>query len=225
MWAAKRQKGDYNRRENSLLWFFFVAVLLLAIGCLAGYFWSGHFSGEIQPAIEQLKNIALNIRQNQSVISTLITIFWHNLLAVVFMILLGVFAGIFPAITIWLNGLLMGFVVHMVVTQSHVPAWKVIVYALLPHGIFEVPALLLGSALGIQLGFAAIHSVFRSVMGLFRPDGAASQTRLQGNGPSFRSEFRRAVRWFPVLVGLLIIAATIESAVTPLLIHLSGIAG
>ena len=203
---------------ESLKWFWLLALALLLAGYLSGYFWSSHFSGELQPALASLKNLASQIRRTQSVWHTFSSIFIHNVLAAFLMMLFGIGAGIFPAIMMWLNGLLMGFVTFLMVSHAHVPAWKVIVFGLLPHGIFELTALLWASALGLQVGFAAIHSIWSLIRGGVRT--ASPSIR----GPmSFRRELKRSFVWFPAIVVLLLIAAGIESTVTPYLIHWSGL--
>lgn len=214
-----RSKATMN--TNSLKWFSLVAGLLLVAGYLAGYFLSNQFSGELQPALQHLQNLALQIRQNQSVWHTFWTIFLNNVVAALFMIVLGIGAGIFPALMIWLNGLLMGFVTYLMVTKVHVPAWKVVVFGLLPHGIFELTALILASGLGLQIGFAGLHSAYAWSKHAFAKSGSVMPMR----SISFRGELRRAVFWFPFIVGLLLLAAIVESTITPFLLHWSGISG
>ena len=206
--------------SDSLKWFWFLAVVLLLAGFLSGYFWSTHFSGQLGPALKSLQTLATQIKANQSVWHTFSSIFFHNLLAALFMILFGIAAGIFPAMMIWLNGLLMGFVTYLTATKIHVPAWKVIVFGLLPHGVFELTALLWATALGLQTGFAAIHSLWS-----IAKRGLSNGQAVPARGISFRSELRRSFKWFPVIIVLLLIAAGIESTITPYLIHWSGISG
>lgn len=204
----------------SLKWFWLLAVVLLLAGYLSGYFWSTHFSGQLNPALQSLKTLATQIKANQSVWHTFYSIFVHNLIAALFMIVFGVAAGIFPAMMIWLNGLLMGFVTYITVEKIHVPAWKVVVFGLLPHGVFELTALLWATALGLQTGFAALHSLWEWVK-----RGLTNQPNPAFRSVSFRGELRRSLLSLPYIVILLLIAAGIESTITPYLIHWAGISG
>lgn len=203
---------------NSLLWFWLLALGLLIAGFLAGYFWSGHFSGPLGSALQGLQSLATQINAKQSVLYTFSTIFIHNLVTALLLIVFGIAAGIFPALAIWLNGLLMGFVTYLTATKVHVAAWKVVVFGVLPHGIFELTAILWATALGIQLGFAAIHDLWSAVRRGIHGADAVSVRAI-----SFRSELRRSFKWFPVIVILLLVAAGIESTITPYLIHLANI--
>ena len=76
--------------------------------------------------------------------------------------------------------------------------------ALLPHGIIEIPTILLSSAAGMALGYALIN-------------------RLRGRG-SLRTEFGRALRLFVTkIVPLLVISAVIEVTLTPMLVVFLGL--
>lgn len=209
-----------SHSSQSLKWFWLLAFLLLLVGFFSGYFWSTHFSGQLNPALQSLKTLATQIKANQSVWHTFSSIFFHNLIAALFMIVFGAAAGIFPAMMIWLNGLLMGFVTYITVAKVHVAAWKVIVFGLLPHGVFELTALLWATALGLQTGFAAVHGLWGWVK-----RGLTNQAAPAFRSISFRSELRRSLVALPYIVILLVVAAAIESTITPYLIHWSGISG
>ncbi len=78
-------------------------------------------------------------------------IFKNNLLAAGMGVLGGVLFGIIPLGVGVVNGLLLGYVgAKVTATQGFVSLWR-----LLPHGIFELPALFLALALGIRLGVAS----------------------------------------------------------------------
>ena len=77
-------------------------------------------------------------------------IFLNNIQSSFFGILFGIFLGIFPIFASIMNGYLLGFVAS-VVTQSEgfFSLWR-----LLPHGIFELPAIFISFGLGIRLGIS-----------------------------------------------------------------------
>lgn len=75
-------------------------------------------------------------------------IFFNNLKSSFFGMALGFFFGIFSIVTALANGYLLGFVASRVVSAEGITVlWK-----LLPHGIFELPAVLIAVGLGLRLG-------------------------------------------------------------------------
>jgi len=115
-------------------------------------------------------------------------IFANNLRSSFFGILGGVFVGIFPFLSSLLNGYVVGFVVRVGVTE----AGPFVLWRLLPHGIFELPAIFISFGLGMKLG----TFVFK-----------------KNRWDTFRDYFWNAIRVFVLVVlPLLIIAAIIEGS-------------
>ena len=75
-------------------------------------------------------------------------IFFNNLQGSFFGMVLGVLLGIFPIISIIANGYVLGFVASISVQTVGAS----ILWRLFPHGIFEIPALLISLGLGLKLG-------------------------------------------------------------------------
>ncbi len=75
-------------------------------------------------------------------------IFFNNLQSSFFGMVLGVVFGIFPVIAIIANGYLLGFVASMSVESEGI----LVLWRLLPHGIFELPAVFISLGLGLKLG-------------------------------------------------------------------------
>ena len=84
-------------------------------------------------------------------------IFLNNLQSGFFGMILGILFGIFSMITSILNGYLLGFVSSRAAYEEGI----FVLWRLLPHGIFELPALLLSTGLGLKLGFPFIHRYFK----------------------------------------------------------------
>ena len=84
-------------------------------------------------------------------IDLLLKIFFHNLFAVAIAITSGFIFGIFPIISALLNGFIIGLLLVMLNGSVAISPAEFIL-ALTPHGIFEIPALFLSFALGINLG-------------------------------------------------------------------------
>jgi stage II sporulation protein M len=72
----------------------------------------------------------------------------------------GVFFGIFPLINLMSNGLVVGYVFSRVASEVGIfEIWKI-----LPHGIFELPAIFISLGLGIKLGsFMFAHKPFSTL--------------------------------------------------------------
>jgi stage II sporulation protein M len=61
---------------------------------------------------------------------------------------LGVFLGVFPVINAISNGVIIGYVMKVVWVDSGMSnMWKI-----LPHGVFELPAIIISLGLGLKLG-------------------------------------------------------------------------
>lgn len=84
-------------------------------------------------------------------------IFLNNLQSSFFGMILGTILGIFSAITSILNGYLLGFVSSRAAYEEGI----FVLWRLLPHGIFELPALFLSTGLGLKLGFPFVYRYFK----------------------------------------------------------------
>ena len=120
-------------------------------------------------------------------------IFWNNLKASFFAIILGVSFGVFPLVIGIFNGYLIGFVSREAVAQEGL----LIMWRLLPHGIFELPAVILSIGIGVKIG-----------AGLFEKDVMKK----------LRYNFREGLRFFVfVIIPLLFVAGIIEGLLVGLM--------
>ncbi|HET8574770.1 MAG TPA: stage II sporulation protein M [Candidatus Paceibacterota bacterium] len=128
-------------------------------------------------------------------------IFLHNLSIAAGMFLLGIFFGIVPIVIIFLNGATIGLFAFVLVQGMGL---KTTLIGLLPHGIFEIPGVLIAAALGMLLGFNVLQHVFGK------------------NAPAFGKTFWYSFRRFVIFViPLLLVAAFVESYVTQALLGLT----
>jgi len=75
-------------------------------------------------------------------------IFLNNFQSSFFGMVFGVVLGIFPVLALMANGYILGFVSSLTVAESGIfSLWR-----LLPHGIFELPAIFISLGLGLKLG-------------------------------------------------------------------------
>jgi stage II sporulation protein M len=127
-----------------------------------------------------------------------VRLFINNLEACVLLLLGGASFGILTIFILSLNGILIGSIME-IVHQDHSVVF--VAAAILPHGIFEIPAFILSGALGILLA--------QSLIGEWYHGGDAS-----GEAGGFARLFINYV------VPLVVIAAFVEAFITPIIIHL-----
>ena len=75
-------------------------------------------------------------------------IFLNNIKSSFFSMALGIFLGIFSFLILIVNGYVLGFVASKSVAVEGI----LVLWRLLPHGIFEIPAVMISAGLGLKLG-------------------------------------------------------------------------
>ncbi|MFA5020391.1 MAG: stage II sporulation protein M [Candidatus Pacearchaeota archaeon] len=85
-------------------------------------------------------------------------IFANNLSIGFFSAFLGIFLGIPTLFFLFFNGAGIGFVSGIVANEENL----ISLLTLLPHGVFEIPAILISFALGIKLGYSPILRLIKT---------------------------------------------------------------
>ena len=133
----------------------------------------------------------------QPPLTIMIIIFLKNLLASAMAMLLGLGLGLIPLLVATRNGFLLGVVAHGASQQSG-PLF--LAAGILPHGILELPAVLVSIAIGFRLGYLLALTLAREKADL------AGETRI-------------AVRFlWRYITPTLFLAAIIETFITPIAI-------
>ncbi|MCG7847973.1 MAG: stage II sporulation protein M, partial [ANME-2 cluster archaeon] len=131
---------------------------------------------------------------DESPLVIMLFIFANNTLNSFIAMLLGVVFGLWPILFILINGFFVGVVVFDVAREIGV---LVILAALIPHGIIELPMIFLSAAIGLRLGYLTFLKISHKME------------------ISIQQELFQAVRFFiKFIVPLLFIAALIETFVT-----------
>jgi stage II sporulation protein M len=127
-----------------------------------------------------------------------IAIFLNNTLKTLFSILLGALFGVVPAIFLLANGIALG-VAWSLSSEARGP-WLSLL-SLLPHGVLELPAVFLGTSIGLMIGITSLK-------------------RLTGRGDAtIADEVAQALQYFcTVIVPLLFVAALVEAFITAALV-------
>jgi stage II sporulation protein M len=184
-----------TRREyfRELKPYLVTAILLFALGILAGNLLASHSAFPALKVTESLGGFAeMFLNLPKPVLALMI--FANNAVKTLLVVVLGIALAIVPLAFILVNGLAIGVVLHLT-AQS-----KGVAYALLatvPHGVFELPGVLAGAAIGLMLGNKAIRRLFRR-----------SELKVG-------TELRRALKIFAsTIVPLLLIGAITEAYLT-----------
>jgi stage II sporulation protein M len=178
------------------------ALAVFITGFVLGIDASDRYGDFIRGQMKGIEQIASSIQgREHPQLWLFLFIFWNNVTKSLMFVYFGLLFGILPIGVLVINGMVLGFVSqHNAAEQT----WLFVAKAILPHGIIEIPAILLACAYGIRLGFI----VLKSVGALFIP----------GLGARVRQELSSVLKLtFPlsaVLVVALLIAAIIESTLT-----------
>jgi stage II sporulation protein M len=173
--------------------FLIAALLLFALGIIAGSLLAGHssFAGlKISESLGGFAQMFINLPRPLLVLM----IFANNAVKTLLVIVLGIVFAIVPVVFIVVNGVAIGVVLHLA-TESKGFAYSML--AIVPHGLFELPGVLSGAAIGVMLGSKAIKRLFRR-----------SEFKVG-------SELSRALKIFvSIIVPLLLIGAITETYLT-----------
>jgi stage II sporulation protein M len=188
--------GSYAEYAESLAPIFGLCCFLFSFSLGMGY-----ILGETMPdtAFNDILGTFPDIA-NMSLPELFGFIAWNNTLKSLLFMLGGLLGGVLPLYFVIFNGFFIGWVVY-----SYGSAYGLgyIITGLTPHGIIEIPALILAMSIGMSLGYAALNSL-----------------RRQG---SLMKETRSALGLFLTrIVPMLILAAVIEVTITPIIMALLG---
>ncbi len=127
-----------------------------------------------------------------------VKLFINNFGACLLLFLGGASFGILTIFIMSLNGIVIGAIME-IIHKDH--SWVFIAAALLPHGIFEIPAFIISGALGILLAQSLISEWY--------------------GGADTAGEAQKLARIFLLYVlPLVVVAACVEAFITPVIIHL-----
>ena len=175
----------------------FVAIFLFSIGLVFGLATPTSFASLISEDITALEEL-IDFLASLPPALTAIFIFIKNASA---LLLSFVFSPIFclpPILALTVNGWLLGFISVLVSREKSV---GFVLAGLLPHGVFELPALIMGEAAALSFGIVVILALFK-------------KERRSQLVPSLKQNLKYLV----IALALLVPAAIIETYVTPLLL-------
>jgi stage II sporulation protein M len=188
-----RAAAELSRYFRQLGPYFVASVLLLLAGAACGIATST-YAPRLSPgraeALREFTRLFLGLPKPYLALA----IFLNNGLKTLAVVVLGAFGGILPLIFLLVNGYVLGTVLHASIRSGALPAFFL---AIAPHGLIELPAILLGTSVGLMLG---VHAIKRMVGKEERPLGP---------------EVARGLRFFLIVIlPLLFLAALVEAFIT-----------
>ncbi len=180
------------RRYGGLSFLFFV------VGAILGAVLAHPLQHLLLPFVRDIRKVGVSLR-GESFVQVAFTIFTHNLMTSLMMLIGGLLLGIIPLVSVMINGALVGYVLTVLTASTHVNPILLFFTGIFPHGIFEIPAYLLASGFGLELGFTVFRSLWR------RKAVSSEWTRL-------RNDLGPTILW---VIVLLAVAASVEAGITP----------
>jgi len=150
----------YLKETKNYIWF---SLLLFFSIAVVGFLFPIFFPEEILRLIKEL----IDQTQGLDLFGMIRFIFINNLKSSFFAIFCGILFGIIPFAILIVNGYVLGFVAN----KTTVLAGYSVLWRLLPHGIFELPAVLISIGIGIAFGIrflSKIHKLyFKNLLPLY----------------------------------------------------------
>ena len=172
----------------------FIAIGLFVLGMASGLAVPVSISDVLAEDLEALKQLAAMLAPFK--ISTAAFIFLKNVSALIFSFIFSPVLCLLPVLALTVNGWLLSFISAAVVQEESL---GLLLAVLLPHGIFELPALIIGEAAALSFGAMAIVALI-------------SKKRRSQLSPNLKQNLKYLLLAF----ALLLPAAIIETYVTPL---------
>ncbi len=197
-WGGITQKlfgsyADYARRIAPL---FTLCCFLFLFSLAMGYTLGDEMSGQsLQDLLGTFPDVS-----NMGLVELFGYVVANNAFKSLLFMIGGLLGGVLPLFFVVFNGFFIGWVAY---SLGSTVGLGFVAAGLMPHGIFEIPAIILAMSIGMSLGYALLN-------------------RLRGQGDLWR-ETRLALGLFiNRVLPLLILAAVIEVTVTPLILSLLG---
>lgn len=161
--------------------FIFLGVFLFVLSGVTSFVFPSHFTF-FNDTLKQLGQEVEGLGPTQLILF----IFSNNVSSAFFALIFGTALGIMPMFNALLNGALVGYVLAL---STKLEGFGVI-WRLVPHGIFELPAIFISIGMGIYLGMFVFEN---------------------GKKKAFLYRLRESLNVFAIIViPLLVIAAIIE---------------
>ncbi len=178
------------RREIGLVSILF--VLSMAIGYVVAIM----YPDMVMQSLEELEGV-VELLKHLSLIQIMFLIFLNNAIKSLLILVLGIGFGIVPLLFIEYNGYFLGIFSHKILMEQSL---LYLMGGLLPHGIIEIPMVVISAAIGVRLGLKGLAS-------------------LKGEQVYLKEEMITGIKFFFYwIMPLLFIAAVVETFLTSAII-------
>ena len=133
----------------------FISILLFVIPMLIGYFYANEISSYVKPIVDAFEQQV----EDGTVTLTTHSLFTNNVTVAFILYALAALGGVLGAIVLANNGLFIGFY------GVDFDIWAYLALTL-PHGIFEIPAIIIATT----GGFVLLSFILHFLWGLISPD-------------------------------------------------------
>lgn len=182
----------------SIKYYFIFNTCLFALAIAAGYIAAYSNPGMVEGIIANFEE-SYGWLAHESHIKIMLFIFFNNTIASFLSMIMGIFFGIWPIFFILFNGVLIGAICFEIIDQLGVAT---VLFALIPHGIIEIPMILLSASIGLRLGTLLAQKILKKIE------------------INIKEEVISALIFFVyIIVPLLFVAAFIETYITSFIFH------
>jgi stage II sporulation protein M len=173
-----------------------IVSLLFLLSAAIGYVVAIMHPEVVMQSLEELEGL-VDLLKNLSPLEIMFLIFLNNSIKSLFVLVLGVFFGVVPLLFIAYNGYFLGIFSHKILMEQSL---LYLAGGLLPHGIIEIPMVVISAAVGIRLGLKVIAA-------------------FKGESVSLKEEMLTGIKFFFYwIMPLLFIAAVVETFITSVII-------
>lgn len=171
-----------------------IATALFGIGILVGQLMPVTSAEFLSEDLTALREMAAMLGPFQ--FSTAVFIFFKNVLALAVSFIFSPILILVPVLALTMNGWVLSFVAALVAREE---SWGFLLAGLLPHGVFELPAIIIGEAAALSFGAITITALFS-----------------KGKRSLIIPNMKQNAKYLLIAVTLLLPAAVIETYITPL---------
>jgi stage II sporulation protein M len=197
------------------------AFLTFVIGMGLGFYYSHLFDPIIKQMQGQLEEIVGELK-GKSALYIAFFIFLNNTRAAMMMLVLGTFFFLMPLVLLFVNGLVVGYVLNLSALNGGSPI-EIFIFGLLPHGILELAAIFVAGGVGTFLGIRVLKWFFWPG-GLFshmygKQRGELKEFWEKRGAIRIKKRFQQVLSVAFAVTFTLLLAALVESFITPILIN------
>ncbi|WP_010279757.1 stage II sporulation protein M [Paenibacillus senegalensis] len=188
--------------------YFIAATLAFFGGAFLGYTNEDAIGGFVGQQIGQLQGVIGSLTGDEaSPWFLFFYILMNNTFLSIVIMYLGAFFALVPLYFLVSNGLLLGY---LALENNSAGEWMFFAKAILPHGIIEIPAILIAGAYGIKFGFLMAEGALSFI-------SARRRAIVQEKIITF---LKLTIPLLAVIAGMLFVAAILENTLTPWLLSL-----